>query len=54
MMGGWKTWAAAIGAALLGIYEITEGQTESGLGHITFAAGLIGLGHKIEKKATNG
>ncbi len=50
MMGGWKTWAAAAGAFLLGIYEITEGRTEEGIGHITFAAGIVGIGHKVEKK----
>lgn len=50
-MKGWKTWAAALGAVALGLYEITEGQVESGVGHIVFGAGLVGLGHKIEKNA---
>jgi len=49
MMRGWKTWAAAVGAIVLGIYEVVDGQTESGAGHIVFGCGLIGLGHKIEK-----
>ncbi len=54
MMGGWKTWMAALGAFALGLYEIYEGRTESGIGHLTFAAGMVGIGHKIEKNAANG
>jgi len=54
MMRGWKTWVAALGAIALGIYEIFNGQAEAGVGHIVFGGGLIGLGHKIEKKPANG
>ena len=54
MMRGWKTWVAAIGAIALGVYEIAEGQTEQGFGHIVFGLGLIGVGHKVEKAAGNG
>lgn len=50
-MKGWKTWAAAAGFCLLGVVEIADGQTEAGIGHLTMAAGLVGLGHKIEKTA---
>jgi len=49
MMTGWKTWASALGAIALGIYEITEGRVEDGIGHIAVGFGLIGIGHKIEK-----
>lgn len=48
-MGGWKTWAAAIGLCVLGVYEIALGDTDSGLGRIIMGVGLVGLGHKIEK-----
>lgn len=54
MMKGWKTWIAAIGAIALGLYEVIDGQTEAGIGHITFGAGLIGIGHKVEKTAPHG
>jgi len=54
MMGGWKTWAAAIGAVVLGVYEIADGRAEEGLGHIVFGFGLVGLGHKIEKNGLDG
>lgn len=50
-MKGWKTWASAVGAMALGVYEMTEGQIEAGIGHIALGCGLIGIGHKIEKTA---
>ena len=50
-MGGWKTWASALGLFAIGVFEIIEGNTESGAGRIVLAVGLIGLGHKIEKGA---
>ena len=50
-MGGWKTWAAAAGLFAIGVFEIIEGNTESGAGRVVLAVGLIGLGHKIEKGA---
>ncbi|ADW18587.1 hypothetical protein Despr_2448 [Desulfobulbus propionicus DSM 2032] len=51
MMTGWKTWAAAAGLLLLGIVEIANGNLEGGLERIVLGLGLVGLGHKIEKKA---
>jgi hypothetical protein len=54
MMRGWKTWLAAIGSIALGLYEVLDGQTEAGIGHIAFGGGLIGIGHKVEKGAANG
>ena len=50
-MGGWKTWAAAAGLFAIGVFEIVEGNTESGAGRIVLALGLIGIGAKIEKAA---
>lgn len=50
LMGGWKTWAAAVGLAAIGICEIAEGDLETGAGRIAMALGLIGIGHKIEKQ----
>jgi hypothetical protein len=50
-MGGWKTWASALGLFAIGVFEIVEGNTESGAGRIVLALGLIGIGAKIEKAA---
>lgn len=49
MMHGWKTWAAVIGTALLGIVDIVNGQVETGITKIVAALALLGIGHKIEK-----
>jgi hypothetical protein len=49
MMGGWKTWCAAIGFVLLGIVDLVNGDNESGMQRLATAIGFIGLGHKIEK-----
>lgn len=49
-MKGWKTWAAALLLIAIGVYEIGMGETESGVGRIAMALGLIGIGHKIEKQ----
>ena len=48
-MGGWKTWAAALGLFAIGVFEIVEGNTESGAGRIVLALGLVGIGSKIER-----
>lgn len=48
-MGGWKTWAAAGLLVFIGVIEIALGEVEQGVGRIALAAGLVGLGHKIEK-----
>ena len=53
-MKGWKTWVGAAGMAIVGIYEISEGQVELGVSKIALALGMIGLGHKVEKNAQNG
>lgn len=53
-MKGWKTWLGSIGMIAVGVYEISEGQTESGVGKIAMGLGMIGIGHKVEKNATNG
>jgi len=49
IMGGWKTWTAAGAFFLLGAVDVANGDIEAGLAKITFALGLIGIGHKIEK-----
>lgn len=50
-MKGWKTWAAAglsivygIGGYLLGLHG-----EDAAIGFVVSGAGLVGLGHKIEK-----
>lgn len=53
-MKGWKTWLAAVCTAGLGIISIANGEIEQGIGHLTFALGLVGLGHKIEKAGVKG
>lgn len=49
IMGGWKTWLSALGMVALGIVDIVNGDTEAGIQKFVFAAGLIGIGNKIEK-----
>lgn len=50
-MKGFKTWLSAIGMAALGIYQITEGQLETGIQTVLAAVALVGLGHKLEKSS---
>ena len=52
-MKGWKTWAAGLIAVGAGIYLITQGQLETGLGFITGGMATLGIGHKIEKAKKN-
>lgn len=58
MMGGWKTWAAAICLCLIGLAMIWTGiqakelQKElffMGLQAISFAFALVGIGSKVER-----
>ncbi len=49
LMGGWKTWIAAIAMAALGVVDIVSGDYEAGAVKISGAFGMVGLGHKIEK-----
>jgi hypothetical protein len=49
MMHGWKTWAAALAMAILGVVDIFSDQPETGIEKIVAAMALIGIGHKIEK-----
>ena len=54
IMGGWKTWLAAIGTAALGVVEIVDGNVEAGITKLVAAVGLIGLGNKLDKAAKAG
>ena len=54
LMGGWKTWVAALGTIALGIVEIANGDAESGITKLVAAFGLIGLGNKLDKAAKAG
>lgn len=58
IMGGWKTWAAAIGMILAGAGLITTGSLADpvdvdkileGAQMILAGLALIGIGHKLEK-----
>ena len=64
-MGGWKTWAGALSLALPGLMQtgFTIAQTvsgepvdlaalESGLAMLGAALSVVGIGHKVEKAAT--
>lgn len=48
-MKGWKTWAAAIAVAILGVIDIINGDTPNGIEKIAGGLALVGIGHKIEK-----
>jgi hypothetical protein len=58
MMGGWKTWVAAIGLIASGIGMIATGfvaepmnfdMIVAGWGSIMAGLALVGIGHKLEK-----
>jgi len=53
MMKGWKTWAAAGGLCLLGLYLVYEGKDDLGIQAILIGLGLVGIGHKVEKGAAS-
>lgn len=50
-MKGWKTWAAAAGLCGLGVFLMLHGKEDLGMVCIFNGLGLVGIGHKIEKKA---
>ena len=50
MMAGYKTWLAVAGMVILGVVEILNGATETGITKIVAALALVGIGHKIEKQ----
>ena len=54
IMGGWKTWVAALGTAALGVVEIANGDAESGITKLVAAVGLVGIGNKLDKAAKAG
>ena len=39
---------------VVGIYEISENQVESGVSKIAMGLGMVGIGHKVENHGTNG
>ena len=49
MMGGYKTWMAVLGMVILGVLDIINGQSETGITKIVAALGMLGIGAKIEK-----
>lgn len=48
-MRGWKTWLAAALMALLGVYDVSEGNVDTGILRISEALAIVGIGHKLEK-----
>ncbi len=53
-MKGWKTWAGAFGFIAVGVVLIATGDIAGGAKSIATGVGLVGLGHKIEKSASQG
>ena len=49
-MKGWKTWASVAGLMVLAAVDISNGDYEAALTKMASAGGLVGIGHKIEKK----
>ena len=50
-MKGYKTWIAAAGLCGLGVFLTLHAKEELGMVCIFNGLGLVGIGHKIEKKA---
>jgi len=48
-MKGWKTWASGLTFIGLGAFMIASGNMEQGVAMIASGAGVIGVGHKLEK-----
>ena len=53
MMGGWKTWTAAAGLALLAVVDVANGDFAAAGTKFVAALGMIGLGDKIEKAGSD-
>ena len=49
MLKGYKTWIAVIGMALLGLYDLIEGNIDAAMTKFAGALGMLGIGHKIER-----
>ncbi len=48
-MRGWKTWFAAGMMLAIGVYQVSEGNSEAGMARISEALAIVGIAHKIEK-----
>ena len=48
-MSGFKTWIAVIGALLLAVYYLLQGDVQRALQYFTVAFALLGIGHKLDK-----
>lgn len=53
-LNGYKTFTAGIGFIGLGIYEVTQGNTDQGLAHMAEGVAVIGVGHKLDKSSVTG
>ena len=49
-MKGWKTWLASSGLCGLGVFLLLHGKDELGMICILNGLGLVGIGHKIDKR----
>lgn len=49
-MGGWITWLGVVGSLAMAIWYFIAGDQEQSYAMFLFAAGLLGLGRKIEKE----
>lgn len=50
-MKGWKTWVAVACATIFGALCIRDGNTDAGMQFLVLAAGFLGIGSKIDRKA---
>jgi len=51
-MKGWKTWLATAGLCGMGAFLMLKGKEDLGMLCIFNGLGLVGIGSKIEKKAS--
>jgi hypothetical protein len=49
MMSGWKTWLAVVAMLSAGVWDIVNGDFQSGLTKILAALALLGIGGKLSK-----
>ena len=48
-MSGWKTYTAGAAAIAFGVYQILNGEAESGVNRIIEGLAIIGIGHKLDR-----
>ena len=49
MFSGFKTYIAGVGLIALGVYQMTQGDYQTGMQTIAAGLAVFGVGHKLEK-----